>query len=47
MKDNQDHFVATELNNGGFNIGSDDEKAMTKVLDVFLQELKDIFVLNI
>ena len=35
IKDNLDHFVATELNVGkGFNIGSDDEKAMTKALDV-------------
>ena len=35
MKDNLDHFVATEFNVGeSFNIGSDDEKAMTKALDV-------------
>ena len=36
MKDNLDHFVATELNVGvSFNIGSDDKKAITKALDVY------------
>ena len=48
MKDNLDHSVATELNVGvSFNIGSDDEKAMTNALDMYFQEPKDVFVPNI